>query len=313
MIFQDRQGSNLNRKKIKIISQAGNEIIADIERADSPTIEGTKLNATVMNEFQKEIDNSNTNASNAMNIANSASNNASSAVSTASDAETKSTTALSKAETAITTANQAKSKADYIERQLADRGTTIKVNGVSQVEIDFSSNPQTQINTKLNATDQAVDSAKLGGKTEEQLSVYYAQSSGNANTCTNSVNLTGDQTISGTKTFSDTVNASTLKFAGNNAEAIVSSSLGANGYMKYKSGLIIQWGSIVTPLTNANKTTLPIAFSNKNYIVCANTSGITSQINLYAIACTPVSTTQFYALANYNSQSINAKYIAIGY
>lgn len=56
MVLQDRQGSNLNRKKIKIISQAGDEIIANIERADSPTVEGTKLNAGIMNQFQKEID-----------------------------------------------------------------------------------------------------------------------------------------------------------------------------------------------------------------------------------------------------------------
>ena len=160
MIFQDRQGSNLNRKKLRIVSQTADEIIVDVERADSPTQEGTPINASTMNQFQQEINTSNTNASNAVTVANSASSNASNAVTTANNAETKATTALSKAETAITTANQAKAKADYVEEQLADRGTTIKVNGVSQTEVNFTSEPQEQIDNKLNK-----DFSSFEGKT----------------------------------------------------------------------------------------------------------------------------------------------------
>ena len=80
MIFQDRTGTNLNRKKITIISQTPNEIIADIERADNPTIEGTPINASVFNAFQQSIDNASNNATNALGIANSANTNATNAV-----------------------------------------------------------------------------------------------------------------------------------------------------------------------------------------------------------------------------------------
>ena len=52
MTFNDRQGTNLNRKRLTIISQTPTEIIADIERADNPTQEGTKINASVFNNFE---------------------------------------------------------------------------------------------------------------------------------------------------------------------------------------------------------------------------------------------------------------------
>lgn len=65
MTFQDRTGNNLNRKKIKIISQTPSEIIADIERADDPITEGTKINAAVFNTFQENINTAMTNAASA--------------------------------------------------------------------------------------------------------------------------------------------------------------------------------------------------------------------------------------------------------
>ena len=59
MSFIDRTGENLGRKKIIIINQTENEIIADIVRADSPEEEGTPINASVFNKFQEEIKNAN--------------------------------------------------------------------------------------------------------------------------------------------------------------------------------------------------------------------------------------------------------------
>lgn len=134
-------------------------------------------------------------------------------------------------------------------------GTFTFVNGQKQTRVDFTSDPQTQINGKLNATAQAVDSAKLGGKTESQLSVS------NANTCSTSVNLTGNQTIQGEKNF-----LNNLKMQGNIVESIVE--FGTN-YIKYNSGLIIQWGTLPSGLTHGSDHdfTLPIAYSSTNYIV----------------------------------------------
>ena len=92
MLFKDRTGTNLNRKRIKIISQTPTEIIADIERADNVSEEGTTINAAVFNSFQSSIDTAttnanqaNSNATNALNMATTANNNATSALQAAQD------------------------------------------------------------------------------------------------------------------------------------------------------------------------------------------------------------------------------------
>lgn len=150
MIFQNRQGSNLNRKRLRIVSQTAEEIIADVERADSPTVEGTPIDASVMNQFQSEIDTANSNASTAVSTANSAVSTANTASQNASTAVSTANAASTAAANAVSTANAASTKADYVESQLADRGATVKFNGVTQSEVNFDSDPQTQINAKLN-------------------------------------------------------------------------------------------------------------------------------------------------------------------
>jgi len=318
MNFVNRQGENLNRKRLRIISQTANEIIADIERADTPSVEGTPINATTMNQFQQEIDTANSTASSAVSTANSAVSTANTALSTANTASQNATSAVSTANTAsqnateaVSTANAANAKALYVESQLADRGATVKVNGVSQAEINFSSDPQTQLNAKLNTTAQAADSAKLGGKTESQLSVNYAASSG---ACSSSVNLTGDQSISGVKTFSGTVNATILKYASRTAESIVSSSFGSNGYIKYSSGLIIQWVQVKG--SNEQTINLPTSFSSASSyrlgqcIICGS-SGATSGVS-YRNHAYSKTASSFKCYAS-NTADGGFEYIAIGY
>ncbi len=116
-LFQNRSGTNLNRRKLTIISQSANEMIVDMERADNVQTgnEGTTLNADVMNALDDRI-----------------------------------TAAENNSSTALSTANAANTKALYVESQLADRGATIKFNGVTQTEVNFLSDPQTQIDTKTN-------------------------------------------------------------------------------------------------------------------------------------------------------------------
>lgn len=47
--FKDRVSTYPNRRKLKIISQVGNDMVADIEFADEATQQGTPINATTMN------------------------------------------------------------------------------------------------------------------------------------------------------------------------------------------------------------------------------------------------------------------------
>lgn len=59
MGFVDRQGLNLNRKKLKVVSETtenGQKVITvDVERADSATSNGTKLDADSLTKAVKEI------------------------------------------------------------------------------------------------------------------------------------------------------------------------------------------------------------------------------------------------------------------
>lgn len=107
MNFIDRVSSKPNKKKITIISQTPNEIIATIERADEPTVEGTAITAQVFTNFQTEINTANSTATNALTNANQAKSDASIAKSTASSAETNANTAIATANQALTKANEA--------------------------------------------------------------------------------------------------------------------------------------------------------------------------------------------------------------
>lgn len=146
MNFENRQGTNLNRKKIKIVSQTANEIIADIERADNATVEGTPIDAGVFNAFQSEINSANTNASSALSAATQASTDASNALTAATTASDNSSLAVQQSSLALQTANR-------VENSLADRGASIKIGGVAQIEVEFDENPQTQLNNKVNTSD----------------------------------------------------------------------------------------------------------------------------------------------------------------
>lgn len=143
--FQNRTGSNLNRKKLTIISQTANEMIVDVERAD--TVEqqnqGTVISATVMNDFEDRMSSAETNSSTALS-------NANSALSASSSADTKATTALSNSQQALSTANSAQQAVQTLASQVSDRGAVVKFNNVSQTEVNFSSDPQIQIDNKLN-------------------------------------------------------------------------------------------------------------------------------------------------------------------
>ena len=60
-VFKDRVATNPNRKKFKIIEILKDDygyitdLIVDIERYDSPTVEGTKLKAEELNSIIDEI------------------------------------------------------------------------------------------------------------------------------------------------------------------------------------------------------------------------------------------------------------------
>ncbi len=134
MIFKNRESTNKNRKRIKIISQTPKEIIADIERADSDVTEvGTLINAQVFNDFQSEINSAVSTSQNALNTAATANTKSDTAIATANSAKTES-------ETALTLANEAKEIAQGIENQIPTRTSElINDSGFSTTQLDVTS------------------------------------------------------------------------------------------------------------------------------------------------------------------------------
>lgn len=101
-----------------------------------------------------------------------------------------------------------------------------------------------------------------------------------------------------------------LQWEGNDlaGSAIVAKSLGQNGYIKYASGLIMQWGRILIA-TSSTQITLPVSFSNTDYtFICTPNRDTGNDM--------PVVTTGNYATGScYGKASIDTyvRWIAIGY
>lgn len=99
-------------------------------------------------------------------------------------------------------------------------------------------------------------------------------------------------------------------------EAIVAKSLNPNGYIKYASGIILQWGAIVLNANETYKTkTLPILFSTA-FAICGsvnyangNTSGVRAvNINILNDNTVVVQTESAITVG-----IVGVEYLAIGY
>ena len=90
-------------------------------------------------------------------------------------------------------------------------------------------------------------------------------------------------------------------------EAIVAKSLGTNGYIKYASGLIMQWGRALIAISST-QITFPVSFSNTNYIIICTPYRESGEM--------PVVVTRDYATGLcYGQASIETyiRWLAIGY
>ena len=146
--FKDRVSTHPGRKQLTIISQTADTMVVDEVFADEPTEEGTAINADVMTKFQQGIVDANNKSDEAVRIANQANGTASSANTKSQTALSNSATALSNSQQAVTDSSFARAKALEVEGKLADRGATIRVNGTTVTSVDFTSDPQTQLNNQ---------------------------------------------------------------------------------------------------------------------------------------------------------------------
>lgn len=150
--FQNRVSSTPNRRRIKIISQTPTEIVANIEMDDNPTVVGTPISADVLNEWDSDVllakqkcVTAETNAANALAVANLA--------------DGKSDNATTLATTAGEIANEAKTIAQKaIEQVITKQGTKVTENGV--VMENF--NADTKVNIAQSSANKALVTDNLG-------------------------------------------------------------------------------------------------------------------------------------------------------
>ena len=127
--FKDRISKYPNRKKLKIISQNENEILADVVPADDAQVEGTELSAKILNKWQDVISTSEGNAMLAKNKVHIAEENAKLAVKYSKEA--------------IAKAEQAEMVADYVSKSVNNTFIPIKTSELFNDNQFVSAKPQT--------------------------------------------------------------------------------------------------------------------------------------------------------------------------
>jgi hypothetical protein len=155
-------------------------------------------------------------------------------------------------------------------------------NAKGQILVATGDNSAVQLNVGVNNTILTADSTTASGVAWKStftgdvtgnVSGSSGSCTGNAATVTNGVYTAGDQTIGGTKTFSNTISGSIDGNAATVTNGVYSTnfdrSLTANGYQKLPGGLIMQWGTFTNNVSpTSNKTiTFPIAFPTACYSV----------------------------------------------
>lgn len=114
------------------------------------------------------------------------------------------------------------------------------------------------------------------------------------NTHTNSINTlnsttvktSGNQTISGQKTFNNAVFVPDSTTNGT-AVNLTDQSLGSDGYVKFGNGLLIQWGqhTIGSSSTSTGYITFPVVFLNTSYkFVATHVGGDNSAVSIYSVS-----------------------------
>lgn len=154
--FQDRVGEDLKRKRITIISQSADTIIADVEPANLPIQEGTTINAAIMNKFQDAIAVAETNAIEAKE-------SSSNALIAAGQANENASTSLSNSQIALSTAANAETKALEAFNHITDaQGTKVTIEGefVSTFNADSKVNQSDLSNYLTSNTNQDVTGIK---------------------------------------------------------------------------------------------------------------------------------------------------------
>lgn len=133
------------------------------------------------------------------------------------------------------------------------------------------------LNGRINSTNSSLSSAVSTLET----AISDAETNAGKDT-TNKINsalakcvqTTGNQTISGQKTFQNAVFVPNSSAVGT-AIALAGIKKASSGFIKLGNGVIIQWGASLTASSTNPKVTFPTAFSSTNYFAMAYGRGTT--------------------------------------
>ncbi len=165
---------------------------------------------------------------------------------------------------------------------------------------------------ELNVTDGLTASTseinKLDGLTVSTSELNHVGGvTGNIQSQLNNIQVIPSQATStweaGTSTAESTISPAKLKAITGSEEAQVTE----NGYQKFASGLIIQWGRVTGVNAEQNKTvTLPIAFPNAIFTLHGtpldNRASGDFEVDLYSVACMDTGSLTSFTIINEGTQ-----------
>ena len=319
----DSKANEALQKAIQAVADAtqalsvANGIDGKATQALANAIEAVSTANTALSASNTALSTANT----AISTANTALSSANSAVETAENALGTAESAETKADTAITTANGAKTTAEGIDA----KATTALANSQTAVSTANSANATAQEalsqvvagqGTKVYRDTQlltTLDIKPIEDNIADNTTAITAIQSGKVDKVTGKQLSTEDFTtaeknkLAGLSNYDDTQVQADITALQNNKEEIIASNFGTNGYVKFKSGLIIQW--CIASVAGTNWVNLPTPFSNNTYTLVYGQQKI-NNLDWDKVTLTAKETSRFEI---YNgAYTMNFNFIAIG-
>lgn len=327
-----------------------NEVIASLKMIqDTISSSDTKAQEALTTAIQS-LDTANQ----ALSSSNISLETANQAIATANQAIASANTALQESQNAVDTSNQANNTAntaetnsleairiaqEALDQVVQDLGTKAYINGVLQNRLDFTEDPQTQLNNILSQVETNTSDISTLTSDVEELGNEINTTNSNLNTINSNLNTetTARENADSNLQQQITTNLNKLiteitnrENADSNLQSqitnilnnintllsrayIVETGNNANGYFaKWSNGIQICYNT--TPNTTSSgviTTTLPSSFINTNYVVPGTIFYNGTNWTNYAVVMSK--TTTNFRWYKYASVSAGFTYIAIGY
>lgn len=238
------------------------EIGTFVQNTDGTIGEIVKTADVITNITREQLNEVVSNSTNAINNSATALTTAQTALNTANTAKTTADSSLTKSNTALENANEA------LGRVVEGLGTKVSIGGVTQSTVSFTSNPQTQLDSKANQS--ALDSTNT----------LVSNNAGNITSLNNNKANKDLSNVTYPQVVADGV---AKRGAGDRVVERKVSTDGYTWYEIYESG----WkrcGLRTNATTSWVNKTLPITFSNTSYTITVTKNNTTENIGASVVS-----------------------------